>query len=392
MNGYLLKKFEKGKSYVMSDMMLRDIRQTAGNLFTGIRELDSSIYHKYGGENLDNKTITIWRTGGMGDLCFITPYLKKIKELWPTSKIVFGSGAQYSDVMSKHPCIDEFHNLPLDTDELAKADYHLMFEGIIENNPEAHVENAYDLFGKSFNIELENHEKHPYLTVDPENLAFFKEQESKIIKNENPVRVGIHLSTSSPIRNIPTESIKKIVYNLLSLDQDIIVYLLGSRDDSLIGNQIPIINDVVGRLVPFYQVVRGFRDTVAAVSCMDLMIGGDSSGLHIAAAFEKPMIGLFGAFKSDLRLRYYANTIALDSKIKCSPCFMHGNYPCENSTEDGTPFCMMVIDANKVVDEASVLLALQHKIRLGSLNPNSADIVMSYYRVANEEKIGVKNG
>jgi ADP-heptose:LPS heptosyltransferase len=381
-SGQEIKKFEKGKSYIMSEMLLRDISSAAGNgLFGSIKELGNTIYRRYSGQDLNGKSIAIWRTGGMGDLCFITPYLKKIKELYPTSKIVFGCGIQYSDVMSRHPHIDEFHNLPIDTDALKKCDYHLMFEGIIEANPDAEKKNAYDLFGEYFHIQLEDHEKVPNLFVDQENLKYFLDFEKKCnvdIENEKIIRVGIHLKTSSIIRDVPVNTLSDIISRLIDCSKNIVIYLLGSREDSVVGNKIQV--PIAGRIVPFYAATRGFRDGVAAISQMDLVIGGDSSGMHIAAAFEKPMVGLFGAFLGDLRLRYYKNAIAFNSVIKCSPCFQHGNTSCDNSDIMGESYCMKCFDVEKVIEESLLLLGLTHKIEINLLPQSSASIMLKIYK------------
>lgn len=380
-NGFVVKKFEKNKSYIMSEMLMKDIMHAGGNkLFAAIRDIDNSVYKKYNGENLSGKTIAIWRTGGMGDLCFITPYLKKIKELYTDSKIIFGCGIQYSDVMSKHKYIDEFHNLPIDLDTLAKADYHLMFEGLIEGNKEAELVNAYDLFGKVFNIILEDNEKIPNLSVEEENLNFIKSLEEKFITVENPIKIGIHIKTSSIIRDVPVRFWKNLIYKLLNYDKRICIYLIGSQEDSEVGNQITIPTIGAGRVLPLYQVTRGFRDSVAAISLIDVIVGGDSSGLHIASAFEKPIIGLFGAFKSELRLKHYKRAIGIDAKTKCSPCFLHGNQPCDYSDFKGNSYCMMIFEDDKVIDEIMMLLHITNKIEINSLSPKAATVALNVFK------------
>ena len=50
--------------------------------------------------------------------------------------------------------------------------------------------------------------------------------------------------------------------------------------------------------------VTHFAELIAGAS---LFIGPDSSGLHFAAAFETPALGLWGSFHPDLRVKYYKN-------------------------------------------------------------------------------------
>ena len=52
-NGFVVKKFEKNKSYIMSEMLMKDIMHAGGNkLFAAIRDIDNSVYKKYNGENI----------------------------------------------------------------------------------------------------------------------------------------------------------------------------------------------------------------------------------------------------------------------------------------------------------------------------------------------------
>lgn len=387
--GYVVKQFKQAKSYVMSEMLMRDISNAIGNdSFGSIRDL-SGIYRRYNGESLDGKRIAIWRTGGMGDLCFITPYLKKLKEMWPTCTIVFGCGVQYADAMNDHEYIDEFHCVPMDTDVLGSCEYHLMFEGIIEANPEAEKINAYDLFGKVFGMTLDDSEKVPNLPLNEDSCAHFVSVEKQMnLKVKNPVRVGIHLKTSSVIRNVPASAWVNIISGMLSSHDDIVIYLLGAPEDIDVGNKISLPSFADGRIVPFFHFVRGFKDSIAAISKMDLVIGGDSSGMHIAAAFQKPMIGLFGAFLGALRLGYYENAIAINSEIRCSPCFQHGNTSCDNSDIMGNSYCMMVFDIAQVVDEAMMLLAITHKVEVISLTPHASNVALAAYKEYFANKTG----
>jgi hypothetical protein len=52
--------------------------------------------------------------------------------------------------------------------------------------------------------------------------------------------------------------------------------------------------------------VTHFAELIAGAS---LFIGPDSSGLHFAAAFETPALGLWGSFHPDLRVKYYKNQV-----------------------------------------------------------------------------------
>lgn len=377
-NGILVKKFQKSHCYIMSESLLMDISLAAGsNLFAAVRDIDGNTYHKYNGEDLTNKTICIWRTGGFGDICFITPYFKYLKDHYPSCKIIFGCAGQYSDVIREHKLIDEFQELPIDTEILERSDFHLMFDGIIESNERAKEFNAYDLFGEFFNIKLNDEEKKPNLPINEENVKYFKELESRYIEEKDPIRVGIHVKTSSPVRDIPPDIWHGVVKRLLIGHPHICVYIFGSQDDAVIAAKIDIPPYGKGRVLPYYQAVRCFRDNVALVSNMDLIIGGDSSGLHMAAAFDKPMVGLFGSFRSDLRLKYYRNAVGIDTRVKCAPCFLHGSFSCDNSDVKGFGYCMRIFDHIQVVDEAMMLLAIAGKVEMNFLSEKAFAVTLT---------------
>src|SRR5271165_6767793 len=62
--------------------------------------------------------------------------------------------------------------------------------------------------------------------------------------------------------------------------------------------------------------VTHFAGLIAGAS---LFIGPDSSGLHFAAAFETPALGLWGSFHPDLRVKYYKNQVHIYHDLGVSP-------------------------------------------------------------------------
>jgi hypothetical protein len=113
-----------------------------------------NIYKPYNGQNLDDKTLLVFRQGGIGDLLFIQPNLIYLKEKYPTCTIKFACGPQYQSMVNEWDCVDEVLDLPFLVTEMFKADYHCVFEGVIERCKEAESINAYELFTKWMGINL----------------------------------------------------------------------------------------------------------------------------------------------------------------------------------------------------------------------------------------------
>lgn len=363
-----------GNEYIISDGYLSQIVDMVGqNAIEGIYPFHEIQEKKYNGQDLTNKKILIWRTGGMGDLCFITPNLKHIKNTYKNSKIIFGCGHRFSYGMINQPHIDELIQLPIDKKYMDEADYYLMFEGIIENNPEAHQKNAYDLFSERFGFTLKEEDKLPVLGICEKNLhsakTLFADNNSK---TDSMKVVGLGLKASHIIRSIVPKTLHEIMAILIQNNTR--VALIGSKDEAEIANMLPLSGHPM--VIPCYKYSEDYRDAIAQISLVDGLIGPDSSPIHIAAAFKKPIVGLFGAFPSSLRMRYYKNATGLDARLPCGPCFMHGIGTCEYShPSTKEPMCMHIHDANLAVKE---ILMLMHYANIPTTkvpNPSSLQIL-----------------
>ena len=138
-------KIFKKNSYVSSTSIYYQLHYTK----TGMRILKpasikfKNVYKPYKGQDLTNKTIFIWRTGGFGDLLFIKPLMEYIKKTYTNCKIQFACGPQFLPMVKTWDCIDELVNLPFHVRFLWKADYHVVFEGVIERCKEAETTNCY---------------------------------------------------------------------------------------------------------------------------------------------------------------------------------------------------------------------------------------------------------
>jgi len=113
-----------------------------------------NIYRPYKGQDMDNKTLLVFRTGGIGDLLFIQPNLLYLKEKYPTCKIKFACGPQYQSMVETWDCVDEVLDLPFEFKQLVQADYHALFEGVIERCKLSENVNAYNLFTEWLGLNL----------------------------------------------------------------------------------------------------------------------------------------------------------------------------------------------------------------------------------------------
>lgn len=324
---------QKDHGYVMANTLAAQIKAIYGSDVIAIKHDFVSIYgnKEYKGESLEGKTITMWRTGGAGDLLFLSPSLKKIKEIYPNSTIHLGTSAKYLDLFRYFPYANSKIPLPLPEELIKASDYYCIFEGIIESNKEAEKTNAYDLFSKRLNVFhlLKNEEKIP--------LMFLGESENEWAKAElkqyesSKGFVGIQLSASAILRTYPKIQLGQVCKELA--EDGYKVFFIGSQREA---PHIDLLIDTLDNhpnLVNFAKLKTDWQRSAALIKNLNLMITPDSSLAHIAAAVETPILGIYGPFKSEVRFKYYKNAVAIDANSICPACFAHGQLPCRWSKD-----------------------------------------------------------
>ena len=306
-----------------------------------------NLYHPYNGEDLTNKTLLIWRQGGIGDLLFISPNLRYLKDKYPTCKIHFACGPQYQSMVREWKFIDKVLDLPFMANNLFEADYHVLFEGVIERTKEAENENAYRLFTKWLGLNL------PDELLYPEQEPNEKEVENcrKALDHWNLKEKGfiiIQMKASSPIRTPRPEFWKRVIDDLTSKDQNIILVDSPSKSKD-IDNFIKTLA-FEHKVFNFSKLSEDISDTIALTSLAKLVIGVDSSLIHIAESLKIRSFGIYGPFPGEIRLSTYKYTDWMNAKSTCSPCFQHGLNLCKHSSS-GYVRCFDNINIHELIEK-----------------------------------------
>ncbi len=161
-----------------------------------------------------------------------------------------------------------------------------------------------------------------------EYLYFFCEHEIALIKERKKewsqgkkLLLGLNTGTSGflPQKTIPNIFWQKLINKIENtplLNQSINIVLLGGgsideRNHQLIAKNSHCI---------ISPSTLGLRDGFCSVAAMDLVVSGDSLGMHMAIACQKPVIAWFGpscAHEIDL----YGRGVKIKSNFSCSPCW-----------------------------------------------------------------------
>lgn len=313
-----------------------------------------NLYRPYIGQNLDNKTLLVFRQGGIGDLLFIQPNLIYLKEKYPTSTIKFACGPQYQSMVKEWDCIDEVLDLPFSASEMIRSDYHCVFEGVIERCEEAEKECSYNLFSRWMGLNLPDEKLIPKQNISEEYL----EKNKKVLEELNVKEkdfIVIQMKASSIIRTPSPDIWKKIIniltnkgYNILLTDSpthasDIDDFILKLENKDKVKN--------------FCQYSKEIADTIAITYLSKLVIGTDSSLCHIAESLGIKSFAIMGPFNGGIRYSTYKNNDWIDiTGESCSPCFIHGSQPCNNSSIGGYSKCYNNLDYDLCIEKIEKLI------------------------------------
>jgi len=315
--------FRQGHRYVMAEDAENQWRNVAGDHFGMSYPIDS-IYRKYKGEDLTGKKLMCWRTGGIGDMFFLIPVLRYLKKRYPGCVLRVASGCKQP--LENIPEIDELVSMPFDAAMLENVDYHLMFQGIIEGETEESKRvHAADMFFKYFSIDstgLPDEDKCPKLYFTEAELAWLKRATAQMGIAEADYVVGIQLETSAPLRNFPKDKMKTII-DVLTKEPNIKVVLIGSAQQTLLATYFKSGNPNVIPACNF-----DVRQSIVLANRYDLMVAPDTFMVQTAGALGKPLVGLYGPFPSEVRMKYFKNAIGIDAKVVCSPCYKHDFRAC----------------------------------------------------------------
>jgi ADP-heptose:LPS heptosyltransferase len=305
-----------------------------------------NVYRPYAGEALHGKNLLVFRTGGIGDLLFIQPNLRYLKQLYPTCNILFACGPQYQPMVETWDCVDEVLDLPFAFQKLVTSHYHVLFEGVIERCHQAETENAYNLFSRWMGLDL------------PDNLLIPKQEPTSELVDEcksiltdwNIPEKGfvvMQLRASSPVRSPRPEFWRALINNLTDKGHHIVL-TDNPRQSNKIDEFIKTIykKDMVHN---FCAKSKSIAHSIAIVSLAEGVIATDSAMNHIAISVDVPALGIMGPFPGEIRFKTYSKMDWIDSGRSCTPCCLHGQRPCKEARSDGFSPCYDEISTDMIV-------------------------------------------
>lgn len=108
----------------------------------------------------------------------------------------------------------------------------------------------------------------------------------------------------------------RLIKEVLKANKAIQVVLLGGKEDT--ARNLEISKSVEGVILS--QTDQGLRDGLCSVDACDIVITGDSLGMHMAIALKKWTVAWFGP-TCDHEIDLYDRGMYVKSKMSCSPCW-----------------------------------------------------------------------
>ena len=309
-------------------------------------------YKPYTGQSLDEKTILVFRTGGIGDLLFIQPNLIYLKSKYDC-KIKFACGPQYQSMVETWDCVDEVLDLPFEAKHLYQSDYHVLFEGVIERCKEAETVNAYNLFSRWLGLNLPDQLLVPKQDPKEEMIdECMKQLEKWNLQDDSFILMQIR--ASSPIRT-PRPSFWLNVINELTERGHNIVLTDNPRQAENIDNFIKAVKHPE-KVFNFCQYSLSLDYSIAITKFAKMTLATDSAFAHIAASLNVPCFGVYGPFPGYIRLKTYPRSAWVDAPKECAPCYIHSNQPCPKAGQDGFSPCYDNINIPDMINKIEEFL------------------------------------
>jgi heptosyltransferase-2 len=301
----------------------------------------------------------IIRFSSIGDIVLTTPVVRCLRKALPDAEIHYLTKSSYRDILTPNPYINKLHFLGNDWDGMLNELKNESFDFIIDlhhNIRTLKIKSA--LKGiPSFSFNKLNARKFLYTNFkintmpaihivdryldtiksfgavnDGLGLDYFIPENDCVPKTDIPAShqsgyIGLVIGATWNTKKLPVEMLMELCR---SIDHPIL--LLGGKEDYLMGKQIADVDDI-----KIYNACGKFRlnESADLVRNAKFIISHDTGLMHIAAAFQKPVISVWGNTVPAFGMfPYYGNKSNVKSDrvevlhLWCRPCSKIGYNKC----------------------------------------------------------------
>lgn len=299
----------------------------------------------------------IIRFSSIGDIVLTTPVIRCLKQQVPHAEVHFLTKKTFTTVLQANPYIDKLITLDNNWDEMMNIlnaeQYHYIID-LHHNIRTLRIKRILKV--PSFSFNKLNLQKWLYTALkinvlpkqhivdrnlatvshfgvvnDGKGLDYFISEKDVVTNNDIPTShhfgfIAIVIGASYATKKLPLHQLQKLCNKI-----NYPIILLGGTEDKKEGNVIASIDDI-----KIYNACGKFNlnESADLVRKSKLIITHDTGLMHIAAAFKKQIISVWGSTDEAFGMSaYYGNYTNLDTKffvqhLHCRPCSKIGHHRC----------------------------------------------------------------
>ncbi len=316
--------------------------------------------------------ILLIRFSSIGDIVLTSPVIRCIKHQVANSEIHYLTKNSFREIVDNNPSVSKVYGIDKDVSEVAdvliKEHYDLIID--LHDNIRSHqITSTLKVKTYRYNKQrfrrfllikfkinlLNNHVVDRYFSAvkklnvinDGKGLDYFIPEKDDM----TPARLPFtHIAGYCVIvigAKHFTKQIPKVKLEELCEKINIPIILIGGNEDAYLGTQLEAIDKF-----KIYNACGNYNinQSASVIKRAKFVITPDTGMMHIAAAFNKRIISIFGSTDKRLGFAPYnnnANSVMIENTtLTCRPCHKHGLDKCPK----GHFKCMLDLDMQKVID------------------------------------------
>ena len=315
----------------------------------------------------------IIRFSSIGDIVLTTPVIRCLKQQVPDATVHFLTKESYYGLVANNPYVDKVIVLNESKEMMMHQLQTEQYDYVIDlhhNLRTWKVKQALKVKSFSFNkLNIEKwlltalkinrlpamHIVDRYLETvksfgvvnDGKGLDYFIAEKDMLKSHDLPLShscgyIGVVIGAALGTKKLPVHKLKELCSNI-----DYPIILLGGKEDQKLGDEIAAVNEI-----KIYNSCGKFslNESAYIVRNAHLIISHDTGLMHIAAAFKKKIISVWGNTVPQFGMdAYFGNSAVANYKsevtdLKCRPCSKIGYKQCPKKHFK----CMELQDVEKI--------------------------------------------
>jgi len=323
----------------------------------------------------------IIRFSSIGDIVLTTPVIRCLKKQLPDAELHFLTKESFASIVENNPYITKVHVVSHSWETMTHELKMEEFDFIIDLHHNLRTMRLKKELGvKSFSFNKLNIQKWMYTNLkwnlmpklhivdrymetvesfgiknDGEGLDYFIPEKDETHLKDIPTShhagyIGVVIGAAHFTKKIPVQKLKELCNNINHP-----VILLGGKADADNGNEIAFVD-----AVKIYNACGKFKlnESADLVRKAKLIITHDTGLMHIAAAFKKPIISVWGNTVPEFGMTAYygkfevRNMIYEIPNLRCRPCSKIGFNKCPK----GHFKCMNKLKTDSIQEAVRIFL------------------------------------